>query len=70
MFFVFMNMCYCNFRCLDQVGRAGECSMEFLSLYRKMIQPTHWKHYLALKGVLLKLGDLITTVRVKVQGTV
>jgi len=44
--------------------------MEFLSLYRKMIQPTHWKHYLALKGVLLKLGDLITTVRVIVQGTV
>ncbi|KAL5011609.1 hypothetical protein ScPMuIL_010160, partial [Solemya velum] len=46
--------------CLDNIGRSGECAMEFLTLYKRVIAPVHWKHYLAVKGVLLHLGDLIT----------
>ncbi|XP_053398458.1 E3 ubiquitin-protein ligase UBR4-like isoform X2 [Mercenaria mercenaria] len=53
--------------CLDQAGKAGECAQEFLSLYGRIIQPTHRKHYLAIKGVLLKLGDLITKEVEKLQ---
>lgn len=48
--------------CLDNIGKSGECAMEFLSLYKRVIAPVHWKHYLAVKGVLLHLGDLITKV--------
>ncbi|WAR30664.1 UBR4-like protein [Mya arenaria] len=53
--------------CLEQVGKAGECAQEFLALYSRLIQPIHWKHYLAIKGVLLKLGDLITKEVEKLQ---
>ncbi|KAL4218587.1 perineurial glial growth [Mactra antiquata] len=53
--------------CLDQVGKAGECSQEFLALYGRIIQPTCWKHYLSIKGVLLHLGDLITKEVEKLQ---
>ena len=50
------------YSCLDNVGKAGECAQEYLSLYSKIVSRVHWKHYLAIKGVLLKLGDLITKV--------
>ncbi|KAL3872340.1 hypothetical protein ACJMK2_040271 [Sinanodonta woodiana] len=46
-------------RCLDLVGKSGECANEFLDLYRKLISPVQWKYYLAIKGVMLHLGDLI-----------
>ncbi|XP_052093919.1 E3 ubiquitin-protein ligase UBR4-like [Mytilus californianus] len=47
-------------KCLDGIGKSGESSSEFLALYKKLIQPAHWKYYLAIKGVMLHLGDLIT----------
>ncbi|XP_076455251.1 E3 ubiquitin-protein ligase UBR4-like isoform X3 [Babylonia areolata] len=46
--------------CLEQVGRSGECANEFLALYKRLIAPAHWKIYLAVKGVLQRLGTLIT----------
>ena len=50
------------FRCLDGIGKSGESSSEYLTLYKRLIQPAHWKYYLAIKGVMLHLGDLITKV--------
>ena len=52
-----MNAC-CRF--LDELGRNGECSAEFLMLYKRLIMPGHWRYYLALKGVLMHIGTLIT----------
>ncbi|KAK7478490.1 hypothetical protein BaRGS_00030249, partial [Batillaria attramentaria] len=46
--------------CLEQVGQSGECANEFLGLYKRLIAPAHWKVYLAIKGVLQRLGTLIT----------
>lgn len=45
---------------LDDLGTAGESGAKFLSLYQSLIGPDHWKHYLALKGLLPHLGELIT----------
>lgn len=36
--------------------------MEYLGLYQKLIKPTHWKVYLAARGVLPYIGNLITKV--------
>ena len=47
-------------KCLDGIGKSGESSSEYLTLYKRLIQPAHWKYYLAIKGVMLHLGDLIT----------
>jgi hypothetical protein len=44
------------FRCLDGIGKSGESSSEYLTLYKRLIQPAHWKYYLAIKGVMLHLG--------------
>nr|XP_006813905.1 PREDICTED: E3 ubiquitin-protein ligase UBR4 [Saccoglossus kowalevskii] len=44
---------------LDELHTAGESATEFLCLYQKLIKPTHWKLYLAAKGVLPHIGDLI-----------
>ncbi|BFZ02848.1 hypothetical protein BsWGS_05885 [Bradybaena similaris] len=46
--------------CLDEVGRSGECATEFLGLYKRLISQDKWKFYLAIKGVMLHLADLIT----------
>lgn len=45
---------------LDELGSAGEYGQEFFSLYHNLIQQDHWKYYLALQGVLLHLGTLIS----------
>ncbi|KAF4529110.1 hypothetical protein B566_EDAN013679 [Ephemera danica] len=45
---------------LGELGDAGETSTEFLALYRTLMQPDGWKRYLALKGTLVKIADLIT----------
>ncbi|XP_041369615.1 E3 ubiquitin-protein ligase UBR4-like [Gigantopelta aegis] len=47
-------------RCLDLVGSSGECASNFLRLYKNLLAPDQWKYYLAIKGVPLHLGDLIT----------
>ncbi|XP_065311151.1 E3 ubiquitin-protein ligase UBR4 isoform X4 [Dermacentor albipictus] len=46
---------------LDDLGTAGESGAKFLALYQSLIGPDHWKHYLAIKGLLPHLGDLITS---------
>ncbi|XP_059140958.1 E3 ubiquitin-protein ligase UBR4-like isoform X2 [Physella acuta] len=46
--------------CLKDVGRSGECASEFLGLYKRLISQDKWKFYLAIKGVMLHLADLIS----------
>lgn len=50
------------FSYLDELSVAGECAVEYLGLYQKLIKPTHWKVYLAARGVLPYIGNLITKV--------
>jgi E3 ubiquitin-protein ligase UBR4 len=45
---------------LDDLSTAGETSAEFLALYRNLIQSDCWKRYLALRGTLIRLADLIS----------
>ncbi|XP_065346150.1 E3 ubiquitin-protein ligase UBR4 [Cloeon dipterum] len=45
---------------LDDLGSAGETAAEFLALYRTLIQADCWKRYLALRGTLVRLADLIS----------
>ncbi|KAL1020637.1 hypothetical protein UPYG_G00002740 [Umbra pygmaea] len=45
---------------LDELSIAGECAAEYLGLYQKLIKPAHWKVYLAARGVLPYIGNLIT----------
>lgn len=47
---------------LDELSVAGECAAEYLALYQKLIKPAHWKVYLAARGVLPYVGNLITKV--------
>jgi len=47
---------------LDELSIAGECAAEYLALYQKLIKPAHWKVYLAARGVLPYVGNLITKV--------
>ncbi|XP_074655636.1 E3 ubiquitin-protein ligase UBR4-like [Tubulanus polymorphus] len=44
---------------LDELCRNGENTAEFLALYKRLINPAHWKHYLAIKGILPIIGGLI-----------
>ena len=44
---------------LSEVGRAGEASHEFMTLYRKLVASGEWHYYLAVKGVLTQLAGLI-----------
>ncbi|XP_069467171.1 E3 ubiquitin-protein ligase UBR4 isoform X2 [Ambystoma mexicanum] len=45
---------------LDELSVAGECAAEYLALYQKLIKPADWKVYLAARGVLPYVGNLIT----------
>jgi len=45
---------------LEDIGSSGEAATEFLSLYEKLISTGHWKYYLALKGVLITISNLLT----------
>ncbi|XP_039287887.1 protein purity of essence [Nilaparvata lugens] len=45
---------------LGELGKAGESAAEFLSLYQNLVQQSPWKQYLALRGVLPHLADLLT----------
>lgn len=45
---------------LKYIGDAGEASEEFLILYRCLAEETPWRQYLALKGVLTYITDLLT----------
>ncbi|KAK6636982.1 hypothetical protein RUM43_010649 [Polyplax serrata] len=45
---------------LGELGCAGESAAEFLSFYQNLLQQVPWKLYLAVKGLLLQLADLLT----------
>lgn len=51
---------WCSY--LDELSVAGECAAEYLALYQKLIASCHWKVYLAARGVLPYVGNLITKV--------
>ncbi|XP_055380592.1 protein purity of essence [Condylostylus longicornis] len=46
---------------LKYVGEAGEASAEFLTLYRSLAVESPWRQYLALKGVLTLIADLLSS---------
>lgn len=46
---------------LSEIGPAGECAQEFYHLYKNIILSDHWRYYLALQGILLTIGELITS---------
>ncbi|XP_067624888.1 protein purity of essence isoform X2 [Eurosta solidaginis] len=52
---------------LKYVGEAGEASSEFLALYRALASDTPWRQYLALRGVLIEVSQLLTTEIVKIH---
>ncbi|XP_058117751.1 protein purity of essence [Anopheles ziemanni] len=45
---------------LRYVGESGEASAEFIALYRMLADESPWRQYLALKGVLSLLVQLVT----------
>ncbi|KAG6463209.1 hypothetical protein O3G_MSEX013740 [Manduca sexta] len=45
---------------LPEVGAAGEASEQFLQLYQSLASETPWKQFLALRGVLQLIADLMT----------
>jgi len=47
---------------LDEVGTSCEAASEFLALYKKLFDKDHWKYYLAVKGVPVRIAALITKV--------
>ena len=47
---------------LDDVSSAGEHAQEFLELLRKLTEDPKWKSYLAMRGVLPRIGSLIDKV--------
>ena len=48
---------------LDDVGSSGESAVEFLALYSKLFAKDHWIYYLAVKGIPIKISQLISKVR-------
>lgn len=52
---------------LKYVGEAGEASAEFLALYRSLTADTPWRQYLALKGVLTEISQLLADEIVKIH---
>ncbi|XP_015606097.1 protein purity of essence isoform X2 [Cephus cinctus] len=45
---------------LEEMRTAGESSAEFLSLYQSLIRQSPWKQFLAVRGVMTLLADLLT----------
>lgn len=45
---------------LPEVGAAGEASEQFLQLYQSLASEAPWKQFLALRGVLQQIADLMT----------
>ncbi|CAH0600763.1 unnamed protein product [Chrysodeixis includens] len=45
---------------LPEVGTAGEASEQFLQLYQTLASEAPWKQFLALRGVLQQIADLMT----------
>ena len=51
-----------HFSFLDDVGTAGERAQQYLELLRKLSDDSSskWKSYLAMRGILPRIGGLIT----------
>lgn len=45
---------------LEEIGPASECAYEFYVLYKNLILSEHWRYYLALQGILMRLSEFIT----------
>ncbi|XP_034944940.1 E3 ubiquitin-protein ligase UBR4 isoform X2 [Chelonus insularis] len=45
---------------LEELRTAGESSAEFLSLFQSLIRQSPWKQFLAVRGVMTTLADLLT----------
>lgn len=45
---------------LSEIRVAGESGEELVSLYRTLLAELEWRRYLAVRGVLSKLGALLT----------
>lgn len=45
---------------LGELSSAGESASDFLALYQSLLYQVPWRQYLAVKGVLLHLADLLT----------
>ncbi|XP_020299583.1 E3 ubiquitin-protein ligase UBR4 isoform X2 [Pseudomyrmex gracilis] len=45
---------------LEELRTAGESSTEFLTLYQSLIRQSPWKQFLAVRGVMTLLADLLT----------
>lgn len=45
---------------LEELRTAGESSTEFLTLYQSLIRQPPWKQFLAVRGVMTLLADLLT----------
>lgn len=45
---------------LSELGQAGESAAEFLALYENLLQERPWKQYLAVKGLLMEIAELMT----------
>ncbi|XP_018403962.1 PREDICTED: protein purity of essence [Cyphomyrmex costatus] len=45
---------------LEELRVAGESSTEFLTLYQSLIRQSPWKQFLAIRGVMTLLADLLT----------
>ncbi|KAJ2946624.1 hypothetical protein O0L34_g12681 [Tuta absoluta] len=45
---------------LPEVGKAGEASEQYLQLYQSLASEAPWKQFLALRGVLQQIADLMT----------
>ena len=45
---------------LSELSKAGESATEFLALYQSLVQTAQWKQYLAVRGVLIDLAQLLT----------
>lgn len=65
--FVLFGFFFVSVSYLDELSLAGECAAEYLGLYQKLIKPTHWKVYLAARGVLPYIGNLITKVKLDLE---
>lgn len=45
---------------LEELRSAGESSTEFLTLYQSLIRQSPWKQFLAIRGVMTLLAELLT----------
>ena len=55
----YISECVCS-SFLPDVGRSGEAAAEYLALFKALLTNEHWRFYLALRGVLTLIGQLMS----------